>query len=118
YESPYKEIRGKHFTLEQFMDRYARARGNFTYTTDWSGFNVPGHIVDNFFVEFLGDLLEKEQTLFECLKPHGCDNQFVCGAVRYYVIALYDDDCLDHELAHAFYYLNDDYRKTVDGMVE
>ena len=49
YESPFREIRGHDFILEKYMDRYAKEYGNFTYTTDWNGFNVPGDIVRKFF---------------------------------------------------------------------
>lgn len=30
YESPFKEIRGRFFKLDQFMDVYAKKQGNFT----------------------------------------------------------------------------------------
>ena len=44
FESPFKEIKGKYFTLEQYMDRYAAEYGNFTYFSEWHGMNVPGHV--------------------------------------------------------------------------
>lgn len=109
YESPIKGIRGQVFSLEKFMDLYAKTQGNFTYTTDWGGFNVPGHIVDRFFEMYEGDLLEKEITLRDAIQaPEG----------PYYVIAMYGYDALEHELAHALFYLNPEYRKYVKKMVK
>ena len=52
YESPYKNIRGKHFTLEQYMDAYAKHKGNFTYCSDWNGFNIPSIVIQDFFIIF------------------------------------------------------------------
>src|ERR1700760_4146537 len=67
YESPIKGIRGNYFTLEQFMDAYAETKGNFTYTLDWGGFNVPGHVIKKFFDLFGMNLLEKEKNLYHLL---------------------------------------------------
>jgi hypothetical protein len=119
YESQMKEIRGKFFTLEKFMDLYAKQNGNFTYTIDWGGFNVPGHVVRKFFQVFKdSDLLEKEkllkQELSECLDSKS----------RFYVIGHYEKDneldflqpdtiyrSLAHEVAHGLFYLNSSYKQ-------
>ena len=55
YESPYKEIKGQYFTLEKYMDRYAKDQedNKFTYFEDWNGFNVPGNIVLKFVLFYL-----------------------------------------------------------------
>jgi hypothetical protein len=115
YESPFKQIRGKLFSLEQLMDLYAKQQGNFTYTCDWGGFNVPGHVVDEFFRLYDGQLLEKEKDLRELVKDKA--GKIAVGS-KYYVIGMYGEECLDHELAHALYYLNDDYRRQVNGLVK
>ena len=109
YESPFKEIRGKFFTLDKFMDLYAKQQGDFTYTSDWGGFNVPGHVVDQFYLLFEMDLFEKEQHLFDKIESLG---------EKYYVIGMCDETSLDHELAHALYYLNDGYFHVMDDLVK
>jgi hypothetical protein len=114
YESPFKEIRGKHFSLELFMDLYAKQQGNFTYTSDWGGFNVPGHVVDDFYLKFQNGLLAKEARLFDLIY----DGMGNLRKDKYYVIGMYDEGSLDHELAHAVYYLNADYRLVVNSMVK
>jgi hypothetical protein len=118
YESPFKEIRGKLFSLELFMDLYAQQQGNFTYTTDWSGFNVPGHVVDDFYLKFSDGLMAKEHLLFDKIYQRDDMGNLVPPEDKYYVIGLRDEFSLDHELAHALYYLNEDYRRVVNKMVK
>jgi hypothetical protein len=50
YESPYKQIKGKNFTLLEYMKVYSEDKDNaFTYVQDWSGFNVPGKQIDKLY---------------------------------------------------------------------
>lgn len=117
YESPYG-VRGKFFTLESYMDTYAEKHStkSFTYLTDWSGFNVPGNIVDKFFKLFDGDLLDKEidlwnQIVEETEKENGTHNG------KYYVIGTYTADCIDHEHCHALWYLHPKFRRQSTKLV-
>ncbi len=118
YESPFKEVRGKFFDLETFMDLYAKKQGNFTYTCDWGGFNVPGHVIREFYQLFAKNLLMKEETLFDLIWPVNHKGCWTPPRDPYYVIATYDDECLDHELAHAMYYLDPEYKATADALVK
>lgn len=113
YESPNKSIRGKYFEVEDYMDAYANTMGNFTYTVDWTGFNVPGNIVTKFFKVFDGNLLAKEvrlkNVLIEAKETAGINDN------KFYLIASYDDKkegkgVLEHEIAHGLYYLNTEYK--------
>lgn len=121
YESPYKDIRGKFFTLEDYMDIYAKKFGNFTYTSDWVGFNVPGHVVEKFFATFSGNLLEKEEHLVNAV--NGILNEYEYPK-RYYIIASVkpseDDnkDVLAHETAHGLYYLNKEYKAEMNSILD
>src|SRR5271157_5489607 len=91
YESPYKNVKGKYFTLEEYMDTYAKDFGNFTYTEAWSGFNVPDVAIKNFFGLFKDNLLEKEKYLYNIL-INICDS-------KYYLIVTCEktSDCINHE---------------------
>ncbi len=111
YESNLPGIRGKFFTIEQYMDAYANHFGNFTYTTDWSGFNVPGNVVDKFFTVFYKDLTHKEEALRKEILSNKSDGD------RYYVIGTYKYETVDHELAHAFYYLDPNYHDEMLSLV-
>ena len=55
YESPFKNIKNKLFSHIQFMDTYANEYGNFTYTSDWAGFNVPGNVFNRWKLIFRDD---------------------------------------------------------------
>lgn len=116
YESSLRGIRGRYFSLEQYMDAYAKRHGNFTYCVDWTGFNVPGNIVRKFFNVFIDDLLEKEERLYQLLEDPIESNK------KFYLIGSYkdkiEDDVIDHELAHALFYLNFDYKKTMNNITK
>lgn len=103
YESP--KFKGKEIVLEEYMDWYAAEYGNFTYTVDWNGFNVPGNVVRKFFEVHQDILLQKEHKLFDLLAP------WIEGKERFYVIGVHEmDNTLDHEFSHAFYYLDTSYK--------
>lgn len=121
YESPLKDIRGKYFSHEQYMDRYAEEYGNFTYYSDWGGFNVPGHIIDiwrnNFIIESrLGTNVFSNKE-FNLLKK--LTDPLIKGE-KFYVIGTYGENssCFQHELSHAMYYLNDKYKKEVNRNIK
>ena len=102
YESSH--FRGRVFTLEDYMDWYAAQFGAFTYFEDWSGFNVPSTALEPFYTGRFDPLLRKEQQLlrlFRRVRP------------PFYVIGLFDDDDLTHELAHALFFMRPDYRREV-----
>ena len=103
------------------MDRYAKETGNFTYTVDWGGFNVPGHVVQNFFQtyeKFAQPLLQKEETLYNLLSDQirGQDKFYVIGHFEEVALPDWSKDedfysTLAHEIAHGLFYLNGKYRK-------
>lgn len=113
YESPFRGIRNNYFTLEHYMDRYAEKYGNFTYTSDWVGFNVPGNVVRRFFKAFEHDLLDKEELLYQLIE------ELVESKKKFYLIGTYQDGAVvDHELAHAFFYLDSNYKKAMNAITE
>lgn len=110
YESP--EFRGRFFEIEEYMDWYADKYGNFTYFSDWSGFNVPGTVAQDFFQSVPYELFEKEKAFFKQLKPYFEKNE------RFYIIGVFADDAVvDHEYSHAFYHIFNDYAVAADKMI-
>ena len=112
YESPLRGFRGRYFTHEAFMDAYAAKYGNFTYTSDWAGFNVPGNVVRRFFALFR-DLSCKETRLYELTLPmmeRFGDAFYLIGSVSG------DTGTMKHEMAHSFYYLDPAYRRDMDSI--
>lgn len=121
YESA-NGLQGKYFTYEECMDAYAanHIKQQFTYTTDWAGFNVPGHIVDAFFEEFWGDLIEKEMELYDNIQEmRETPNGELRG--KYYVIGTHE--CMEvsyylyHEVCHALWYLHPKFKKESKRLV-
>lgn len=113
YESPFQNIRNCYFSLEQFMDVYADYKGNFTYTSDFAGFNIPDYAVRNFFSIFKKDLLEKEKNLYKCLNE-------ALKKKKFYLIGICEEEkeAIDHELAHGYYYLDSDYKNAMDSITD
>lgn len=121
YESDIEGIRGRFFTLETFMDAYARRMGNFTYTTDWGGFNVPARAWRAWRTTFPDPtLLEKEKVLVtaveDLLGPDGTQRDF-------YLIGSSEESrdlrgLVGHETAHALFALLPAYRQAMTGLVQ
>jgi hypothetical protein len=117
YESPYENIRDEHFSVEEFMDTYAKDKGSFSYFTDWCGFNIPSEVIKTFFQLFRYDLTNKEtilRNLIESINPN-MDGKFyvigVCSEKR-------KDETIKHETAHAYYYMDKKYKHKMDQLVD
>jgi hypothetical protein len=104
YESP--EFHGRVFSLERYMDWYAERYGNFTYYQDWSGFNVPSTAFAPFYAGAFDPLTRKEKRLLALFERR---------RGRFYVIGIYQGhgNTLTHELAHAPFFTDAEYRKEV-----
>lgn len=101
YESAFDNIRGKYFSLGDFLEQYEN-KYHTDYYEDWNGFNVPGEIVRKFFDLFKDDVRSEESVI-----PRDCQ----------YVIGTWDEDSIDHELAHALYHIDADYRGDMNYMI-
>jgi RecB family exonuclease len=79
---------------------------------DWHGFNIPGHVMIEFFSTFTHDLSPGENAL----------DFFTRGMDPFYLIGSHEgdeeEDAFEHELVHATYYLNDWYRANADALVK
>lgn len=107
YESP--KFRGKVFTLDDFKEWYSSFNGDFTYYTDWNGFNIPSYVLKPFYEGKFNPLSENEKTIL---------NLFENVESSFYVIATHKkvenlDDYLKHEIAHGLYYTDSQYKSTV-----
>jgi hypothetical protein len=108
YESPFENIRGKSFSLEEFISTYSDIKGNINYFSYWDGFNVPVSEMNNF-RECNKILTSRELEIFNILRK---DTK--------YVIATEigsDKTTFEHELAHARYSTNEEYRIFVDEII-
>lgn len=118
YESSFKGIRGRFFTHEQFMDAYAEFFDKkFSYFDDIVGFNVPGNAFNKWVKLFSKyELWEKEQNLIDLI-----NDNLEKKTDKFYVIGTYsgadDKRAIDHELSHAWYYLDPTYKRTMLKLV-
>ena len=111
YESA--KFRGKIFTLHEFKKWYiknsvgGKKTGKFTYYHDWSGFNIPSTILKPFYDGKFNPLSDKEKEFLKKFKKY---------KGKYYIIAVYrgmDSYSQMHEIAHALFYINPEYRNQV-----
>jgi hypothetical protein len=124
YESNFSEIRGKNFDLFEYMEIYRKRKGSgvFTYPNDWSGFNVPGQIIEN----CINDVFCQNSGLL----PTGYD--YIMESVisqikgkikpnnRWYLLGADKESSkiMEHEMCHALYYTNSKYRKEKSSMIK
>jgi len=112
YESP--KFKNKYFTLNEIkIDYKGNTNKKFTYYTDWVGFNIPSKILKPFREGKFGELSTREKSFLKIF-------DYFKG--KYYIIGTCVDDdeytiTLNHELVHAVYYLNSEYRKKVKKII-
>jgi hypothetical protein len=118
YESSFKEIKGKEFTILKFMELYSKKFGDgaFTYAADWAGFNVPSKVLNTLYgpwVKYvLEDFNEYDYEMEEILNKIESKEFYLIGAVKK------DTATIEHELSHAKYALDKNYRKRVKEILK
>lgn len=108
YENP--EWREKIFTLGQFKDWYTRKYGAFTYSSDWSGFNIPGHVLAPFYAGLFDPLTENERRFLEVFEHRTLNEIYIIGVTP-------NSDSLEHEICHGLFYTNQNYRLEVQDLI-
>jgi hypothetical protein len=105
------------FSILEFMKIYSKKYGgNFTYATDWGGFNIPGKVMERLYGLHAHQIPdwnfydEKLKDLHVCAKT---TNEL--GGSNYYMIGTNPGDVgvLNHELCHAYFSLSKDYKKEI-----
>lgn len=102
YENP--QFKNTIFTCGQLKQWYSLRYGSDSYVRDWSGFNFPSTVLTPF-RNGLFDPLTKEETNLLNLFKYRHDSFYIIGANA--------DDVLRHELAHALYFHNSNYRNKI-----
>lgn len=107
YESPV--FRDQIFSLEEFELWYMKDQNKktFTYYKDWGGFNIPGYVISRLNSGAFNPLNQFERDLIGATPKRN----------DIYVIGTYgnkDKETLNHELAHALYYTNAEYKAAID----
>jgi hypothetical protein len=123
YESPYKKFRGKPFTWMEYMRHYKSAwkKRVFTYPEDWSGYNIPSHMLQQAHHIFCRDTeydLIMNDIYWYCAKDSMEKNDG--RQTDWYLIGASSKDLktMDHEIAHGLYYTNDEYKKSTIKLIK
>merc|ERR1719433_1365219 len=112
YECPNDALRGRSFSLDEYKAwAIGEEQSGFSYYDHWSGFNVPGSIVQAVLAEE-DKLMPRERALQQVLQPLA-----PASGSNFYVIG----SCLQsgvyslpHEFSHGMYELNSRYRADVN----
>jgi hypothetical protein len=115
FESP--EFRGRVFSIREYKAWYRKTSpkgkktGRFTYNQDWTGFNIPSYILEPFKQGKFNPLSKKEKKFLK---------EFGNLTGKFYIIGTSgttDIATLDHEIAHALFYTETEYRKEMQKLV-
>lgn len=108
YEAASVKLQGQVFTWSDFIDEFMDTSGNIDYFHFWSGFNIPGDIFTKWATSFT-DLSSREVSLINAV-----NNITSKKDTKFYVIATEEtnaDSVEDHEIAHAKFYIDEEYKK-------
>ncbi len=120
YESPFPEIRGNSFTLEEYMKLYRKnnKKNTFTYPVDWTGYNIPSNVLlearkkfsfsINMYDSIMNDIIE------HCEKESKFRN--FDDSHPWYLIGVdkLKSGIINHEIAHGLYHTNLKYKVEMD----
>ena len=104
------KVNGKYLSLEQFLDAFMTDDGKLNYFHYWTGFNIPGNIYLEWAQQNMSDKTKWELALTNVIsKKLDLEKPFyVIGGVKG------DIEVIDHEIAHALYYMNPEYKDMMD----
>jgi len=110
YESP--KFKGKNFDIWDFIKWYTKQNDDkFTYVSDWEGFNVPLKVAYKCMENYL-PTTKYDDAMEDILSHTGSEDGYLIG------VDSFDSELLDHEICHAIYYLNKDYKKAADRLTK
>lgn len=111
YESKNRKFRGKKFSFWDYKEWYSSLKkGNFSYTSDWGGFNVP---LD---VALKCKKISKVETPYDVEMNKILSKISKGKAKKSYLIGVKStkSTTFKHEVAHALYYTNLAYKNSMD----
>ena len=113
YEAVDDRFRGKKFTIAQFMAAYSSGMSNrtraFMYPKDWAGFNLPLDVIKQVRELGIDDPNHYDSLMHGIYELIQADTNGVS-----YLIGTYGrgKKILNHELAHAMYYIDKHYKSS------
>ena len=110
YEGQTK-LNGNYTSFVDFIDFFMKDDGTIEYFNYWSGFNIPGDIFIEWHQKNMSDITKWEFALaYEVQRKLDLSKPFyVIGGKKG------DMNVIDHEIAHALYYMNTEYKDLMDA---
>ena len=123
YESPNPQFRGKNFSIWDYIEWYSREHNNtFTYTSDWSGFNIPLKTAydcyeklreyETPYDEVMNNIVGTLELRMFHKKSTRNWNAYIIGA------GTTEGNTFQHEICHGLYATNKQYKQLVDEITE
>lgn len=113
YESPSPKFRGKNFSIWDYMKWYHEQNDwGFSYGADWSGFNIPLKIVRECYNKLTKPETPYDKIMDEILfkLKNESNDSYLIGAKDI------KGETFKHEVCHALYHTNKDYKKQMDNL--
>lgn len=118
YESSNPRFHLKKFTLASYIAWYTKKYGSFSYCNDWTGFNLPVKIIDDVSALGIDDLNHYDALMAGIVGLIKDDSQSdECYLIGKSKENDSDGDVYQHEMAHALFYVNDQYAKEIKKLV-
>jgi hypothetical protein len=119
HSSPYDDIRNKFFTWEEFMQRYKSDfdKDVFTYSDDWEGFGIPSDSIKTA-IKVFNKASGPYDDIMNDIYSY-CNRKVNNPKTIWYLIGIddFNSKTMDHEVAHALYSIDDEYKKICDDLV-
>jgi hypothetical protein len=104
-------IKGRHFTPDEFIDRYSDEKGDLNYFSFWDGFNIPIREINNFLHKFSkSEISKREKKIIKAVRFMPITGTLITCEQG-------DENTLKHETAHAKFADNEEYRNEVLDVV-
>ena len=117
YESPNPKFQNKPFQMADFQRWYikdANQRFDYTYYSDWGGFNLPLTVITEFY-DKLVDKNDHDHMMMQIanyiIRDHGSDGCYLIGAKEGKV------STMRHEIAHGLWFTNSKYRDEMEDHI-
>ena len=112
YESPIKGLYQNKFNVFDFLNESMDDDGKIDYFSKWIGFNIPGHSIKDWSELHCPNYTPKEMEVLNHI------NSKVDVSQPFYIIAAKEGntDVMDHEIAHALFYLEKGYKARMSGL--
>jgi len=106
------KLNGNYVSFIDFIDFFMKDDGSIDYFNYWSGFNIPGNIFREWFYQKAKDKTKWELELAKEVSDK------LDMSIPFYVIGgkKGDMNVIDHEIAHALFYMDDSYKAEMEEM--